>query len=366
MTPIGDLNDEIQSSRILILDDEPANVRLLERMLERLGYMNYRGMTDSREALELIDVFEPDLLLLDLHMPHVDGFQILEQLRQGKLTADFLPVLVMTADVNPDTKVRALASGANDFLTKPVEPAEVGLRVRNLLSTRLMNLELQDQTELLEQKVRARTWELEEAQIEIMERLARAAEFRDDNTGEHTFRVGHNAAELAAAAGAPPPEVELIRTAAPLHDVGKIGIPDSILLKPGALTDQEFELMKGHTEIGARILSGSNFRVLQLAEHIAMWHHEAWDGSGYPHGLKGDKIPLAARIVSIVDVFDALTHDRPYKSAWPAEKAMGVIMEGAGSKFDERLVELYVQMRKERPADADEKVRRAVRRRAAP
>lgn len=358
-------NDDFQSARILIIDDEPANVRLIERILDRLGYSNHRGVSDPREALELIELFEPDAVLLDLHMPHVDGFDILERMRQGSHEQDFLPILVLTADVNPETKVRALTAGANDFLTKPVEPAEVGLRVRNLLATRFMNLELQDQAELLEQKVKARTWELEEAQIEIMERLARAAEYRDDNTGEHTFRVGHNSAELARAAGLSDAEVELIRTAAPLHDVGKIGIPDSILLKPGPLTDDEFDLMKTHTEIGARILSGSSFRVLQLAEQIALWHHEAWDGSGYPHGLAGEKIPMAARILTIVDVFDALTHERPYKDAWPVEKALAVITEDAGTKFDPRLAELFLEFRAQRPADADEKMQRAVRRRVS-
>lgn len=359
------LDDDYQSARILVVDDEPANVRLIERILDRLGYMNYRGETDARDALELVELFEPDLLLLDLHMPHVDGFEILEHLREGRAPQDFLPILVLTADVNPETKVRALTAGANDFLTKPVEPAEVGLRVRNLLATRFMNLELQDQTELLEQKVKARTWELEEAQIEIMERLARAAEYRDDNTGEHTFRVGHNCAELARAAGLNDTEVELIRTAAPLHDVGKIGIPDEILLKPGALTDDEFDLMKTHTEIGARILGGSSFRVLQLAEQIALWHHEAWDGSGYPHGLAGEKIPIACRILTIVDVFDALTHERPYKAAWPADKALDVIVQDRGTKFDPRLADLFIEFRRSRPADADEKLQRAARRRAS-
>jgi putative two-component system response regulator len=274
-------------------------------------------------------------------------------------------VLVLTADVNPETRLRALGAGANDFLIKPVEPTEVGLRVRHLLTTRFMTLELQDQTEVLEQKIRARTWELEEAQIEIMERLARAAEYRDDNTGEHTFRVGHNAAELAAAAGMTAQDVELIRSAAPLHDVGKIGIPDSILLKPGPLTDEEFAIMKPHTIIGAKILSGSRFRVLQLAEQIAMAHHEAWNGNGYPHGIAGDRIPVPARIVSIVDTFDALTHERPYKDAWPAEKALDVIKEGSGMKYDPKLADLFIELRRNRPADADEKLQRAVRRRSA-
>ena len=356
--------EEIEGARILIVDDEPANVRLLERVLEKLGYDNARGITDSREVLDLMAAFDPDLIVLDLHMPHMDGIQVLEQLRQRK-SSEYLPVLVLTADVNPETKLRALTAGANDFLTKPVEPTEVGLRVKHLLTTRFMTLDLQDQAEVLEQKIRSRTWELEEAQIEIMERLARAGEYRDDNTGEHTFRVGHNAAELAAMAGMSAADVELVRSAAPLHDVGKIGIPDSILLKPGPLTDEEFAIMKPHTIIGAKILSGSRFRVLQLAEGIAMSHHEAWNGSGYPHGIAGEKIPLVARIVSIVDTFDALTHERPYKAAWPADKALAVIQEGAGTKYDPRLAALFVELRKNRPADADEKLQRAVRRRSA-
>ncbi|HEX6589914.1 MAG TPA: HD domain-containing phosphohydrolase [Longimicrobiales bacterium] len=356
--------EEILNARILVVDDEPANVRLIERVLEKLGYDNARGVTDARDVMDLIDAFDPDIVLLDLHMPHVDGFQILADLRQKK-SSEYLPVLVLTADVNPETRLRALREGANDFLTKPVEPTEVGLRVRHLLATRFMTLELQDQTELLEQKIRARTFDLEEAQIEIMERLARAAEYRDDDTGQHTFRVGHNAAELAKVAGMSPPEVELIRTAAPLHDVGKIGIPDSILLKPGPLTDEEFAIMKPHTVIGAKILSGSRFRVLQLAEQIAMSHHEAWNGSGYPHGIAGDRIPIAARIVALADTFDAITHARPYKEAWPVEKALDIIREGIGKRFDPDLAQLFIEYRRTRPAELDEKMRRAVRRRSA-
>ena len=357
-------SDEISTARILIVDDEPANVRLLERVLDRIGYMNVQGITDARELPETFDAFDPDLILLDLHMPHVDGYQILAQLRARK-SEEYLPVLVLTADVNPETRLRALREGANDFLTKPVEPTEVGLRVRHLLTTRFMTLELQDQTEVLEHKIRARTWELEEAQIEIMDRLARAAEYRDDDTGEHTFRVGHNAAELAAVAGMSSADVELIRSAAPLHDVGKIGIPDAILLKPGPLTDEEFTIMKTHTVTGAKMLSGSRFRVLQLAEQIAMSHHEAWNGTGYPHGLSGEGIPFACRIVSIVDTFDALTHERPYKKAWPIEKALEVIREGSGVRYDPALAALFIEMRQKRPTDADEKLQRAVKRRSA-
>jgi len=327
------------AARIVIVDDEPANVRLLERILQQAGYTDLTSTTDPRDALALCKETEPDLILLDLHMPHVDGFAVMAELRPLLADDNYLPILVLTADITRDAKQRALSGGAKDFLTKPIDSIEVVLRIKNLLDTRFLHLQLQDQNVILEEKVRVRTHELEEARMEILDRLARAAEFRDDATGEHTRRVGETAAALASTLGLPAAEVELIGRVAPLHDVGKIGIPDAILLKADRLTVEEFEVMKTHTTIGADILAGSRFPLLQLAQEIALTHHERWDGAGYPRGLKGEAIPLAGRIVAVVDAFDAMTHDRPYRKALSTQAAWEIFWEGAGAQWDAGLVE---------------------------
>jgi putative two-component system response regulator len=245
--------------------------------------------------------------------------------------------------MTPAARQEALSRGAKDFVSKPFHADEVLLRIRTLLETRFLYFQVQSQNQILEAKVRERTRELEAAQIEIIERLARAAEFRDDNTGQHTERVGQMAALLARQLGLPDPQVSLIRRAAPLHDVGKIGIPDAVLLKLGKLTLEEFELVKTHTTIGARILSGSRFGVLRLAEEIAFSHHERWDGDGYV-GIKQDQIPLAGRIVAVADVFDALTQKRPYKSAWPIVEAIAEIERQSTRQFDPEIVEAFLRV----------------------
>jgi len=337
------LDATLTTARILIVDDQPSNVLLLEGILQEEDYTAYKGITDSRQALSLYLEYQPDLILLDLQMPYLDGFEVMNQLRAHVSPGAFLPILVLTADITPDAKRQALAEGATDFLTKPFDQTEVLLRIKNLLRTRLLHLQLQDQNQLLEQKVRERTAELEETQIEILERLALAAEYRDDDTGEHTRRVGQMSAQIAQALGLSNADVELIRRAAPLHDVGKIGIPDSILLKPGKLTPEEFELMKTHTTVGAKMLSGGQFPLLQLAEEIALSHHERWDGTGYS-GLKGESIPMAGRIVTVADVFDALTNERPYKKAWLHTEAIAEIQRQTGQQFDPRVVEAFLHV----------------------
>ena len=279
--------------------------------------------TDPTDATKLYVQYRPDLILLDLHMPGMDGLAVMDQLNEIA-EASYLPILMLTGDITPAARQEALSRGAKDFLSKPFHADEVLLRIRTLLETRFLYFQVQSQNTILEAKVRDRTRELEAAQEEIIERLARAAEFRDDNTGQHTERVGQMAALLARQLGLTDPQVSLIRRAAPLHDVGKIGVPDSILLKPGKLTVEEFEQVKKHTTIGARILSGSRFNLLRLAEEIAFSHHERWDGEGYA-GIKQDQIPLAGRIVAVADVFDALTQKRPYKAAWPIAEAVAEI-----------------------------------------
>jgi len=331
-------------AKIAVVDDEMANVELLQRILQMDGYVNISGHTDPLEFLESCRVLPPDLVLLDLMMPGINGFEVLERLRHSLIDFDYRPVMIITSDDDRDAKRKALSSGARDFLSKPVSPVEVRLRVRNLLHTRFLQLELQRYAERLEDRVAARTAQLEEARLEILERLALAAEYRDDATGEHTQRVGRVSAELALALGLPPEDVEDIRRAAPLHDIGKIAMPDSILLKGGSLTDAEMEMVKEHPAVGASILSGSRFPMLLMAEEIALGHHESWDGNGYPAGLSGEEIPLSARIVSIVDVFDSLCHARPYKRAWSEEEALDEIERLAGSKFDPRVAEVFLRL----------------------
>lgn len=333
----------LNTSRILIVDDQPANVALLEGILEEEDFTSYRSVLDSREALATFVEYLPDLVLLDLQMPFMNGFEVMTQLQACIAPQDFLPILILTADVSPETKRRALAEGALDFLTKPFDAVEVILRIRNLLQTRSLHVQLQGQNEILDRKVRERTAELEATQLEILDRLALAAEYRDDDTGKHTQRVGEIAAQVAEALGWQSGAVELIRRAAPLHDVGKIAIPDSILLKPGKLTPEEFERMKWHTKLGATILSGGQFPLLQLAEKIALTHHERWDGTGYI-GLAGEAIPMAGRIVSVVDVFDALTSVRPYKKAWSEQEALEEIQRESGRQFDPRVVDVFLRV----------------------
>jgi len=331
------------TARILIVDDQPSNVALLEGILEEGDSASYRSITDSRDAVPAFMEYQPDLILLDLQMPFMDGFQVMEQLHACIGPGDFLPILVLTADITPDAKRRALTEGALDFLTKPFDATEVILRIKNLLRTRSLHLQLQGQNQLLDQKVRERTAELEATQVEILERLALAAEYRDDDTGEHTKRVGQTSARIAEALGWSAADVELIHRAAPLHDVGKIAISDSILLKPGKLSPEEFEQMRRHTQLGAKMLSGGRFPLLQLAEQIALTHHERWDGSGYI-GLREESIPTAGRIVTVADVFDALTSERPYKKAWSPDEAIQEIQSQSGRQFDPRIVEAFLKV----------------------
>lgn len=333
----------LTTSRILIVDDQPANVALLEGILDEEDFTSYRSVLDSRQALGTFIEYLPDIVLLDLQMPFMDGFDVMKQLRACIAPQDFLPILVLTADVTPQAKRRALAEGALDFLTKPFDAMEVILRIRNLLQTRSLHLQLQSRNEILDHKVRERTAELEATQAEILERLALAAEYRDDDTGVHTRRVGDTAARIAAALGWQEGAIELIRRAAPLHDVGKIAISDSILLKPGRLTPEEFARMKLHTELGARMLSGGQFPLMQLAQEIALTHHERWDGTGYI-GLCGESIPMAGRIVTVSDVFDALISERVYKNAWSRERAIEEIQRQSGRQFDPRVVEAFLQV----------------------
>ena len=325
----------VNRAKILVIDDLPANVRLLELILKRAGFCNVWCTSDPREGMKMYEEQRPDLLLLDLNMPHLDGFEVMKRIR-AKSSSTSVKTIVLTADSDPKTKHRALKQGAKDFLTKPFDELEVLLRINNLLQTHFYGL-------LLEAKVRERTRDLIRAQMETLQRLSLAADYRDDNTGAHTRRVGRTSGLIADAMGEPQDFVGLIMEAAALHDIGKIGISDLILLKPGKLTEEEFSTMKGHTEIGAKILSGSSSPVLQLAEEIALYHHEFWNGNGYA-GIRGEDIPLSGRIVAVADFFDALTHERPYKEAWPVQVAVEAVTERNGTQFDPKVVDAFLTL----------------------
>lgn len=341
----------LPTDRILVVDDEPANTVLLEALLLRWGYEDVMVTNDSTRAIPLCDSFKPDIVLLDLHMPSPDGFEVMRQLSETT-SGVRVPVLVLTADVSRHTKREALASGAHDFVTKPFDADEVKLRVSNLLHTRHLELEAHEHHLYLKSRVDERTQELEEARRETVVKLAIASEFRDDAVGDHIFRVSRTTGLLAERIDLEPPVVALLREAATLHDVGKIGVPDAILLKPGPLDEDEWETMRRHTSLGARILGETRSQTLAAAAEISLSHHERWDGSGYPAGLAGDSIPLAGRIVAIADVFDALVHARPYKPAWPLQQAIEEIESQAGLAFDPDLVGAFLGLDHEQLAGA--------------
>ncbi len=338
------LHEQLSNANILIIDDEPDNTRLLERALRRSGYLNIHCFNDARAALRHCTEHRPDLVLLDLLMPYMDGYQLLEQLPIASHQQIYLPVLVLTADVTVQARQRALANGASDFVTKPLSTNEVLLRIHNLLETRLLHQEIYNENQSLEERVTERTNELELAQRDILLRLAHAAEYRDDDTGQHTQRVGLIAARIAAMLGLPAEQVDLIRWSAPLHDLGKIGVGDAILLKAGSLSADELTHVKRHAQIGAEILAGSRFPLLQLAKEIALTHHEWWDGRGYPAGTRGEATPIAGRIVAVADAFDVMTHDRAYRNALNVADAVAEIANESGTRFDPQVVAAFLKL----------------------
>ena len=335
--------DEQQPS-LLIVDDEAENVRLLAKILSRAGYANVTTTTDSVRVLELHSQCNPDLVLLDLHMPGEDGFAVLAKLAPFITGLEHLPVVIITGDGSPEVKHRALSLGAKDFISKPFDPAEVVLRIKNLLETRVLHQKLRRHNNELETMVAARTRQLEESQVEMLERLATAVEFRDDDTGDHTKRVGLLSARLAEAIGLDAAMVELIKRAAPLHDIGKVGISDAILLKEGPLTPEERAVMQTHTTIGSRMLENGASELVRVCQRIARSHHERWDGSGYPDRISGQSIPLEARIVGVADFLDAVTHSRPYRAGWSLGEALETIRAATGSHFDPLVVRALMQL----------------------
>lgn len=358
---------------VLVVDDTELNLRMISQVLRKEGYQ-IRAVTSGREALAAIQETLPEVILLDITMPDIDGYEVCQQLKTDSYTADIPIIFISALDAIID-KVKAFKVGGADYIPKPIQVQELVARVRNQIDLRRLQQQLKAQNDVLEDKnsqlvseihkrqaveaeirklnanleakVRARTQDLERAQVEILERLSLAGERRDDDTGKHTLRVGYMSSLITETLGQSEQAAELIRLAARLHDIGKIGIPDQVLLKPGKLTDEEYSLMKKHTTIGAEMLSGSTSPLIRLAEEIALTHHERWDGEGYPQGLAGRDIPLSGRIVAVADVFDALTHERPYKDAWNLERVIKELHAMRGSQFDPKVVNAFLKIVKD-------------------
>jgi putative two-component system response regulator len=331
---------------ILIADDEDRNLRLMEALLLPMGY-DIRMAANGKEAIEMARETQPDVILMDIMMPVISGFDAVKILKQDEKTR-MIPVVIVTALREVNDRVKALEAGADDFLTKPVDKTELRIRVQTLAKVKAYNDSLRDYQMKLEAEVARKTIQLQKtlealqvASLDSIHRLSRAAEYKDEDTGSHIERMSRYSEILARKMGLDDKIIERILFAAPMHDVGKIGIPDKILLKPGKLDPDEWEIMKQHTTIGARILGGSRTGFIKLAEVIAMTHHERWDGAGYPRGLRGVKIPLAGRITAIADVFDALTSRRPYKEPFSVEKSFAIIRESRGTLFDPDVVDAF-------------------------
>ncbi|MDP1831838.1 MAG: response regulator [Geothrix sp.] len=323
---------DVLQGKVLIVDDQEANVILLEQMLRGAGYVCLTTTLDPCEVCDLHIKNHYDLILLDLQMPGMDGFQVMEDLKVAA-PDEYLPVLVITAQ--PGQKLRALRAGAKDFVSKPFELSEVLARVHNMLEVRLLHKELLNYNDVLEQRVRERTTDLQESYLESIFTMMRAAEHKDEDTGAHVQRISYYSRDLARLLGQDEAFVDKIFFASPMHDIGKIGISDHVLLKPGSYTMDEWAVMRGHPLMGARILGNSNSPYLKMGAEIALNHHERWDGGGYPSGKRGEAIPLTARIMNICDIYDALRSKRPYKAALDHLKVVDIISRGDGRTMPE-------------------------------
>lgn len=364
--PPREQDESLLNCKILIVDDEPINVKVCQKYLHELGYKRCVGLTDSTRTIAVILEERPDVVILDVMMPIVSGVDVLKMIRRHDELAH-LPVLILTASADRTTKLTVLNLGATDFLTKPIDPSEMAPRVRNVLSVKRYHDSLRNHAQALEEAVRQRTAELESSRMDVIHCLARAVEYRDDHTGRHVERVGRYSGMIAQTLGLDATTSSMIALASQLHDVGKIGVPDDILLKPGRLTPEEFERMQKHTlfgrkiveqmsereweklrqhvQIGCRILDAPRSPLLTMASRIALTHHERWDGSGYPLGLAGEDIPIEGRITAVADVFDALSSVRPYKPSYPIDKCFSILRSESGSHFDPKVVDAFLERR---------------------
>lgn len=336
---------DFADARIAVCDDSITNVTVLSKLIKREGIKEVLGFTDPRRFMDHMDrqAKGVDLLLLDLDMPHLTGFEVMRILRADEEDKAAFPILVVTGNHDQAARHQALLDGGNDFVTKPFDPIEVTLRINNLLRVQRSYLLQKNLAIRMEKEVERRTQELNRAVDTLVNRLAMAGEMRDNETGLHVTRVGRYSRLLAEALSLPPEICFMIEKAAPLHDVGKIGIPDSILHKEGPLTDEEREVMNTHAAKGAALLGEHDSMLIRMAANIARSHHEKWDGSGYPAGLRGEAIPIEGRIVAVSDVFDALTSARPYKSPWPVDQAVELIRWESGSHFDPKVVRAFMK-----------------------
>jgi putative two-component system response regulator len=324
--------------KIVIVDDNLVNVSLTEALVEQIEGCASQSFTDPRQALDWCLKHEFDLLIVDYMMPDLDGIELASKLRAAPGRHE-VPMLMVTASHDRDVLYRALEAGVTDFLTKPIDTVEFGARVRNMLAIRKSHVMLANRAAELAAEVQKATAEILEREKDTIYRLSKAAEFRDPETGAHILRMAHYSRLIAEEVSDDPAFVTAVFEAAPMHDVGKLGTPDHILLKPGKLTPEEFEIMKRHAEIGWTILKDGASPILRLAAEIAHTHHEKFDGSGYPRGLVGESIPLSGRIVAVADVYDALTSARPYKPAWEVPRAVEHMRASRGSHFDPACVD---------------------------
>ncbi len=353
------LNENTRIIRVLIVDDDKSIREAIADILEAEGYA-IELAEDGKEALEKIEKFKPDVVLTDFLMPKIDGITLCKLIKNNPETID-IGVILITGVNDLETRVNGLLAGADDFLSKPFMVPELQARIKSLSKVKLYHDFLRTYQKRLEEEVEKKTAdllkanlqlqlaldEIKELSLEIIYRLAKSAEYRDEHTGYHIQRISHYSVAIGAHLGLSNDALDVLKYASPLHDIGKLGIPDSILLKPGPLTPEEWRVMKLHTKIGAEILAGSKIKYLKAAEKIALYHHEKWDGTGYPEGLKGERIPLFARITAIADVFDALTTDRPYRKAMSVEEAFEIIARGRGTHFDPLIVDAFFEIKEE-------------------
>ena len=319
---------------VLVVDDATENIDVLNGILSDL--YNVKVAINGMMALKIAQKLKPDLILLDIMMPGMDGYEVCTKLKSN-IETQKIPVIFVTAKDQTVDETRGFEVGAVDYITKPVSPPIVLARVKTHLS-------LYDQKRTLETMVKVRTQELDETRLEIIRRLGRAAEYRDNETGMHVIRMSKYSQLIALEIGLDDAQAELILNATPMHDIGKIGIPDHILLKPGKLTDEEFDIMKKHCEYGSNIIGDHSSEILKMAKEVAISHQEKWNGRGYPNHLKGEDIPLVSRIAAVADVFDALTSVRPYKKAWAVEDAVALIKKESGEHFDPRIANAFIKV----------------------